>query len=70
MNVPGVETTAERLAGWAAIGGGALVAIGSLMPWLSITAPFVGTISKNGTDGDGKITLVVGCSPSVSDCCC
>lgn len=42
-----------------ALVGGALVAIGSLMPWATITHVF-GTVNLNGTEGDGKITLVVG----------
>src|SRR5262245_52527187 len=41
-----------------AIGGG-LVVIGSFMPWASVTSIF-GTISIAGTQGDGKITLVLG----------
>jgi hypothetical protein len=35
----------------------ALTAAGSLLPWATITAPFVGTINVPGTDGDGLITL-------------
>ena len=39
--------------------GGALVSVGSLMPWASIATVF-GTVNLNGTEGDGKITLVLG----------
>jgi hypothetical protein len=40
---------------------GALYAIGSALPWASITAPFVGTISKSGLEGgDGVVTLLIG----------
>lgn len=34
--------------------------IGALLPWATITAAFVGTINKAGTDGDGVITLLFG----------
>lgn len=42
------------------LGGAALVAIGSFMPWLTATVPFVGSISKSGMDGDGKFSLILG----------
>jgi hypothetical protein len=42
----------------AAVGGG-LVLIGSFMPWASVATAF-GTVSIAGTEGDGKITLVIG----------
>jgi len=41
-------------------GGAALVVLGSFLPWAKLTAPFIGTITKNGTEGDGVITLVLG----------
>lgn len=34
--------------------------IGAFLPWATVTAPFLGTISKNGIDGDGVFTLVAG----------
>jgi uncharacterized membrane protein len=42
--------------------GGLLVGVGSFLPWLTIMAPFVGTLSRSGLDGggDGVFTLVVG----------
>ncbi|OPG02108.1 hypothetical protein B1L11_43175 [Microbispora sp. GKU 823] len=42
--------------------GGGLVAVGSFLPWVTITAPILGTISRNGIDGggDGVVSLVVG----------
>lgn len=40
-------------------GGGTLMAIGSLLPWATLTTAF-GNVSKNGTDGDGTITLIAG----------
>ena len=41
------------------IGGGALLVLGSLLPWASVRA-FFGTVTVNGTEGDGVITLVIG----------
>lgn len=40
-----------------------LAALGAIcaaafIPWATITAPFVGSISRNGIDGDGKYTLI------------
>lgn len=40
------------------IGGGLLI-FGSVMPWATISAGIL-SVSKAGTDGDGKITLVLG----------
>jgi hypothetical protein len=44
------------------IAGGIILAVGSLMPWLTATAAFVGTVSRNGIDGggDGLVTLIAG----------
>jgi hypothetical protein len=41
---------------------GALAALGSFLPWITATAAFVGTISRNGIDGggDGIFTIVLG----------
>jgi hypothetical protein len=39
------------------MGGAAIVLIGSVLPWASVTT-FVGTISVNGTNGDGVLTLI------------
>ena len=43
--------------------GGLLLCLGSFLPWLTATAPFVGTISRSGMDGggDGILTLALGC---------
>lgn len=45
----------------ALLGGLALI-VGSFLPWITATAPLVGSISKSGMDdgGDGTITLVLG----------
>jgi len=44
--------------------GGLLIVLGSFLPWLTATAPFAGTITVNGMQGDGigdgVITLVLG----------
>ncbi|WP_234028091.1 hypothetical protein [Pseudonocardia dioxanivorans] len=40
--------------------GGLLTAIGSFLAWVTVQAPIFGSISVAGTEGDGKITLVLG----------
>lgn len=39
--------------------GGALTALGSFMPWVNISAPFV-SLTKSGMEADGRITLILG----------
>lgn len=54
---PGATTgfsTFQKLA----LAGAAVAAVGSLLPWASVSSVF-GTISKSGMDGDGVITLVL-----------
>jgi hypothetical protein len=41
------------------LGGGGLV-VGAIMPWVTATAPFVGSVSFAGTKGDGVLTLMGG----------
>ena len=48
----------------ATIGGGA-VALGSLLPWATFTAPFIGQLEVAGTQGDGKATLALGAAIGV-----
>jgi hypothetical protein len=36
-----------------------LIIVGSLAPWVQVSSPF-GTITLNGTDGDGQLTVVGG----------
>ena len=59
---PTTETTTHRTPlpyGLIVTAGGALlVAVGSLLPWASLSSPF-GTVSVPGTRGDGQITLVL-----------
>ena len=43
----------------AAMAGAAAIIIGSLLPWVSVTTIF-GSISFNGTEGDGVLTMIAG----------
>ncbi|MTV23864.1 DUF2510 domain-containing protein [Nitriliruptoraceae bacterium ZYF776] len=47
------------LARWATIGGAAAVVVGAFLPWLTLNAPFVGSMSVAGIEGDGVLTLLV-----------
>jgi len=40
------------------LGGAGLIALGSILPWATASTVF-GTLSVNGTHGDGKITLAL-----------
>ena len=42
--------------------GGGLAVLGSFLPWISMTAPLVGSVTKSGIEGggDGIVTVVVG----------
>ncbi len=42
-----------------ALVGGCLMVLGSLFPWAQVVSVF-GTVTVNGTEGDGKITIVLG----------
>jgi len=45
----------------AVIAAGAMVVLGAFLPWITVTAAFVGTIQRSGIDGgDGLIALGVG----------
>jgi hypothetical protein len=47
------------MAPWVVIVAAAAIAIGSFLPWATLSAPFVGTISKSGVQGgDGILSLV------------
>jgi hypothetical protein len=54
---PTAQAPANPLVKVLALGGAALAAIGSFLPWATVSGGFV-DISKNGMDGDGVITLV------------
>lgn len=46
--------------GWWLVAGGGLIALGSFLPWITVSTAF-GTISRSGLDGgDGAVTLVCG----------
>ena len=47
------------VSGILALVGGALMVLGSVLPWAQVTSVF-GSVSLNGTEGDGKVTLVLG----------
>lgn len=57
-----VESTRDlTLAGWLLLGGGVALVLGAFLPWATITAPLIGTVSKSGIDGgDGWIMVAVG----------
>lgn len=42
------------------LGGGILLAVAAFLPWIHMTAPFVGRISAPGIEGDGIITAGTG----------
>jgi hypothetical protein len=51
---------------WLLIAGGLALVIGAFLPWVTISAPFIGTLSKSGIDGgDGWITLALGATLAV-----
>jgi hypothetical protein len=48
-----------------AAAGAGLLAIGSFMPWVSVNVGMFGSISVNGMDGDGVLTLFAGVAAGV-----
>lgn len=47
--------------GWALLVGGGLAIVGGLfLPWATLTAPLIGTVSVYGNEGDGQIAAVAG----------
>jgi hypothetical protein len=61
------KVTSGGLGAYLLIGAGALIILGVFLPWMSVSAVFVGTISKTGMDpgGDGTIFLIAGVVISV-----
>jgi hypothetical protein len=60
----GAAAPAARLGagatGWLVLGGAIAVAVGSFLPWVKITAPFIGTVTRSGIEGgDGWLTLAL-----------
>lgn len=51
------EAGVER---WLLAGGAVGLIIGAFLPWVTLTAIFIGTVSFAGTEGDGLITLGLG----------
>lgn len=47
-----------RVAGAIVLAGGAIAAAGCFMPWLRMSAPLVGTITRTALSGDGMILLI------------
>lgn len=63
MSAPQVQRAAGPSIEWAGaviLIGGALACLGSLLPWITATAAFVGTISRNGFDGGGDGIFTAG----------
>jgi hypothetical protein len=51
--------TGSREGGFLVLGGAVAMALGVFLPWVKLTAPIIGTISKAGIDGDGKLVLAL-----------
>jgi hypothetical protein len=45
---------------WVTVASGVGLIVGSLLPWATLTAPFVGTVDITATEGDGMLTLISG----------
>lgn len=57
---PATESRARTLA-MLCILAGAGMAVGSFLPWIKVTAPFVGTVTKSGIEGgDGWFSVIAG----------
>jgi hypothetical protein len=56
------HTAARRGAGGALVLGGVALILGALMPWVQVTVPIAGTITRTGVDsgGDAVFCIVVG----------
>jgi hypothetical protein len=54
------DPAAPKNGGALAIAAGALIMLGSFLPWVTVHAVFLGSLNKNGTEGDGIITLLFG----------
>lgn len=52
-------TDIQRQSAYLILGGAGAIGVGCFLPWASITAPFIGTISKAGIEGDGQFFLVL-----------
>jgi O-antigen ligase len=46
---------------WVVLAAGVAAIVGSFLPWATVSAPIIGTISKSGTDGsDGWVSVGLG----------
>lgn len=57
--VPPVEGAVSRTGPVISLVGAALVVLGALMPWATLSTAF-GSVSIPGTEGDGEIVLILG----------
>jgi hypothetical protein len=56
---PVIATTSRSyLVGTVYAGAVAVIALGVFLPWATLSAPFIGTLSKAGFEGDGIFALV------------
>lgn len=56
----GEDAAVDKTPAIVAAAAGALIVVGSIMPWATLTAPFVGQVDVRGTESDGKWTLLLG----------
>ena len=57
----GTSSSQRPLGGWFVLGAGIAVIAGSFMSWVTVSAPFLGTVSTTGVERiDGWITAVLG----------
>ena len=49
-----------RTSAWLTLTTGVAVIIGALLSWVDVNVALLGSISRSGMDGDGKITVVLG----------
>ena len=50
---------------WLVVAGAVAAIVAAFLPWISATAAFVASESRNGLDGDGQITIVLGVAAAV-----
>ena len=55
----------QRMWSWVTLVAGIGLVVGSLLPWATISAPFIGTVNITATDGDGMLTLIAGLAVSL-----
>jgi hypothetical protein len=55
-----IDASSRPVGLWLVASGGVLVILGSILPWVSVSAPLASTSTGSGTDGDGIYTLLAG----------